>query len=399
MIFTLETLQARHGDSLILHYGPTDAPRFIVIDGGPARVYDSWLRPRLMEIKEYWNPGKPLPLSMVMISHMDDDHVNGVLDLTRELRDAHDAAEPKEFEIEHIWFNAFDDIVGNQQVPRLAGLTSTASVANLLAAVPELATNPHHINAVLTSTGQGRTLRDDIELLGIPVNEPFDPIEPGKPPLVRGDIDLSVIDWGDGLTLRVLHPDHQRLLKMQEKWDKDLKKAKDSGDNSVIVAAFKDKSPFNLASIVVLAELGGKRILLTGDARGDDILEGLEAAGRLDDQGRIHVDILKLPHHGSDRNVSREFFEKVTADHYVISGNGEHHNPDTPTLVMLSVATRGRDDFTIHLTNHDGKHNLRAELDDFIQADRARGRTYGFEFRADDALSFKIDLADDAVEY
>ena len=32
MILTLEALQAKHGDSLILHFGSADAPKFIEID-------------------------------------------------------------------------------------------------------------------------------------------------------------------------------------------------------------------------------------------------------------------------------------------------------------------------------------------------------------------------------
>ena len=63
-----------------------------------------------------------------------------------------------------------------------------------------------------------------------------------------------------------------------------------------------DKSVFNLSSIVVLADSGGRRMLLTGDARGDHVLDGIEAAGLFKDD-RLHVDLLKLPHHGSDRNV------------------------------------------------------------------------------------------------
>ena len=33
-IFTLEALQAKHGDALLLHYGDAASPRLIVIDGG-----------------------------------------------------------------------------------------------------------------------------------------------------------------------------------------------------------------------------------------------------------------------------------------------------------------------------------------------------------------------------
>jgi hypothetical protein len=43
------------------------------------------------------------------------------------------------------------------------------------------------------------------------------------------------------------------------------------------------------------------------------------------------------------------FFERVKANHYVFSGNGENGNPERKTLEMLLDA-RGNDDFAIHLT-------------------------------------------------
>src|SRR5262249_2988390 len=113
--------------------------------------------------------------------------------------------------------------------------------------------------------------------------------------------------------------------------------------------AFVDKSVANLSSIVVLAEANNKRILLTGDARGDKVMEGLELVGLLPKNGNMHVDILKVPHHGSDRNMKTIFFERVKANHYVFSGNGEHGNPERKTLEMLLEA-RGNDDYAVHLT-------------------------------------------------
>jgi hypothetical protein len=400
MLFTLEALQAKQGDCLVLHYGPNDAPKIIVIDGGPGGIYQDFLKPRLLEIREALTPDVPLPLSMVMVSHMDDDHVNGVLDLTDELCEAVDDNRPPVFDVQNMWFNTFDDIVGNLQIPRLSGLGRTATVADLVGIVPQFVTLDRHISAVIASTGQGRRLRDDAEFLTVSVNSPFGPLGPGKPALVRGDVGDNSIDWGDGLSIRVLHPDHQRLTEMQDKWDEDLKKAAQKGDDSIIFASLgkRDTSPFNLASIVCLVEFDGKRMLLTGDARDDDILDGLRRANLLDGDDHIHVDILKIPHHGSDRNMSQHFFERVSADHYIISGNGEYNNPDKSTLVMLSMATQGRDDFTIHLTNHEGEHELQKKLDEFIEDDRRRGRTYGFEFRKEDDLSLTVDLLD-AIDY
>jgi hypothetical protein len=90
-------------------------------------------------------------------------------------------------------------------------------------------------------------------------------------------------------------------------------------------------------------------MLLTGDANGKFVLSGLEAAGLLEEGGSMHVDVLKLPHHGSIRNVDVPFFERIRADHYVASADGSFGNPDPPTLQMIADVRQG-DDYTIHLT-------------------------------------------------
>ena len=134
-------------------------------------------------------------------------------------------------------------------------------------------------------------------------------------------------------------------------------------------------------------------MLLTGDGLDTDIVEGLESAGLMD-EGRCHVDILKLPHHGSDRNVSREFFAKVSADHYVASGDGRHGNPEIHTLELIEASRGAEDDYQVHLTHRHGKEELGERLDVFL-ADKPAAR---YVFRDDDALSMKVDLAT-AVDY
>jgi hypothetical protein len=52
MVFTLEPLRAQEGDCLLLHFGTAKDPKLAVIDGGPGRVYEDFLEPRLEEIRE-----------------------------------------------------------------------------------------------------------------------------------------------------------------------------------------------------------------------------------------------------------------------------------------------------------------------------------------------------------
>jgi hypothetical protein len=92
---------------------------------------------------------------------------------------------------------------------------------------------------------------------------------------------------------------------------------------------------------MLLAKERDKTVLLTGDGSQVDILKGLEAAGELDDDGRIHVDVLKIQHHGSEHNIDEDFCRRVTADHYVFCANGDDENPDERAVQAVLDAREG----------------------------------------------------------
>ena len=144
-----------------------------------------------------------------------------------------------------------------------------------------------------------------------------------------------------------MQPELVALQQQHDDWLKELK-AKGMTPEQAL-AAYVDKSVPNLSSIVVLAKAGDKSILLTGDARGDKILEGLELAGVMKRGQTVKVDVLKVPHHGSSNNLETSFFQRIKADHYVFSGDGEHGNPERESMQMLFDA-RGPEPFAIHLT-------------------------------------------------
>ena len=82
MIFALEALQGNDGDCLLLHYGSTaDQTNPVLIDGGSRGVYQSVLKPRLDSLRGQ----SSLDLRMVLVSHIDADHITGVIDLLRRL--------------------------------------------------------------------------------------------------------------------------------------------------------------------------------------------------------------------------------------------------------------------------------------------------------------------------
>jgi hypothetical protein len=349
-VFTLEALQAAHGDALILHYGPAATPRFIVVDGGPKGIFKASLGPRLDEIKRN-RGGGVLEIRLLMVSHIDDDHITGILDLTRMLLDLKDRNVPLPYEVLTLWHNSFDDIARKIN----ASIRPDEPLGHLLArAKPKTADGA----ALIASVAQGRQLRLDADALGLNMNSGFDDL------LVFGE-GAEALNMGAKLRFTVLGPRQAELDKLEAKWRKEVaarlaakarKKPKSGGGSALdaaelgaLAAAFVDESVHNLSSVVVLAELDGKSMLLTGDARGDFILESLHEA-QLIKNGKLSVDVFKVPHHGSVRNADAELFETIVADHYVFSANGRDGNPDPPTFSMLFKA-RPTGRYHLWLTN------------------------------------------------
>lgn len=344
MIFSLDVRRAEKGDCLILHYGSKDDPGLILIDGGPAKVYGPHLEPRLDQIRAArgLNDNDSLPVDLLMVSHIDDDHIHGVLDLTKRLVGEKDAQQPLLVKVRSFWHNTFDKIIGNDPKGLKDGVEASFGAASLSGEFDTEGLDPAAAR-VLASVDQGMHLQDDARKLKLR-NSQF-----GTDLVMAQE---ETVDMKRGLTFTVAGPLKPELAALQESYDEFLRNKEEKKKEKEVVASFTDKSVPNLSSIVVVAEVGGKRMLLTGDARGDKVLNGLEQVGLLKegDDNTIHVDILKLPHHGSERNVENIFFKRIIADHYVASGNGEHGNPDRATLQMILDMRGEDDDYTIHLT-------------------------------------------------
>jgi hypothetical protein len=396
MIFTLEALKAAYGDALLLHFGNPKTPHLAIIDGGPRGVYRSVLKPRLQKLmtdRKRLIDGQ-LPVRLLMVSHIDDDHVNGVLEMANELADM---TGKKPYGVESLWHNSFDDILGNQ------GHELAASLEPFVKSLPTGGSLPddsplknYHAALVMASVQQGRQLRNAAKRLGWDINKEFG----GK--LVRVPKEgIKIVPIAEGLTLTPLGPAEKNVEALNTEWDKEIKRMGVAVDVAR-AAEYADRSVFNLSSIIVLAQMPSKdgrtlRMLLTGDARGDDIIAGLEEAGLMEN-GKCHVDLLKLPHHGSDRNVEPAFFKRVVADHYVVSSNGDKFdNPDKDTLEWLAEARRGTGHFKLYLTypvaefKFKKRKHIQKELQDFIDTGKESG-DFTVVCREPGALSVRIDL-------
>lgn len=345
MPFMFEALPARYGDSLFLTFEDGGQTRRVLIDAGPATVYENFVRKRLVEARA--EAGGELTLDAVMVSHVDADHIVGLLDLFAELQDAEQRQQPWPFDVKWLLHNSFDALMdeGEGGVARVLGgetlLASLGGAATLSGALGEGRTFDHAAELVLASYAQGSKLSTLAAALRITRNPPDgSPIMSTEAP--------RVLNLG-AASFTIVGPRERELKKLRKAWDKWRETAKAKKKPTAELAATLDTSVPNLSSIVALLEHGGAKVLLTGDARSDYIHDGLKAAGLTDAAGKLHVDVLKMPHHGSIRNVTLDFLKKVTADHYVASGDGTYGNPDRATLELIEQA-RPQGGFTVHLT-------------------------------------------------
>jgi len=340
-MLNLRVVQAQHGDCLLLEYGSAASPKYMLIDGGPADVYEAHLKPVLKAL-----PAKDRSLQRVILSHVDDDHIKGVLDLMEELKVQREGRGRPTVAVQELWHNTFSEIVdlgleglGSDRPDLLCGIVDlTPELADL----SDAEAGPADQGATFESIDQGDDLTGQAGSLTLPINHDFRPER-----LISVEGAPRPVPEFEGLNLYVVGPSHQNLGKLQTQWQRwlaqqSLSRPRDlESDRPEEEPAPKpDESIFNLSSIMLLAEADGKRILLTGDGLGRHLIQGLEQAGLLQPGETFHVDILKLPHHGSARNVSRGFFRRVTADRYVISANGRDGNPDLLTLKWLVEAAR-----------------------------------------------------------
>lgn len=356
MIFTLEALNARQGDAFLLHYGEKKSLKHILIDGGPTAAYNEVLKKRLAELKPAGGHGTPR-LEMIMVSHLDSDHICGICSMAEEMIRAHTSHRALPYDVSSIWLNTFEKKILAKVKEITAALEGaqagmhetevTYPVTKKLPIGPSAA-------AFLTSVKDGITMTNYAHKLGFSVNYPFDDFVAAPE---NGEAVVE-IDQRYGLKFNVISPDQCMIDNLENEWraicvEITNAKAKNRMKEAEIIAAgYIDNSIYNLSSIVVLAEAGGKKMLLTGDARGDIVVEGLKRAHLLKN-GKLHVGLLKLPHHGSKRSVSPEFFQTISADNYVISANGTEGHPDTETLEWLIKSRGSAERYNIYFTNCD----------------------------------------------
>jgi beta-lactamase superfamily II metal-dependent hydrolase len=397
----IKVFQSDKGDCFLISNKPAGKRKFfhMLVDGGMRSSYTKFVAPSLFDELKLNNADKDkrVKLNLVYVSHIDQDHISGVLQLFDDLKDwrVYDfrkktnpgLAEPaskRPPEVEAIWHNAFHEQVGDNagQIENMLAATATILSGATDEDTLELASGFQNL---FTSEAEAVQLsrRLGAKQLDVPLNQEFKRhlmcVKPGMPaPIKLGGMDFYVLapavedlellrkEWNEWLV-----DQEKRVRSIQKKAVQDEKDLMGTANAAASLLELTQKQASNmkqellalsdatseaeekrlrkrlgkrqsvtapnLASLMVLVEAGNKKILLTGDGHSDDILKGLEFHKKLDqnDGKNLHVNILKVQHHGAEHNIDVEFCQRITADHYIFCGNGEHQNPDFDAVRAL----------------------------------------------------------------
>ena len=313
-MFTIEMLEANEGDALWIEYGDPGRPHRMLIDCGYKSTY--------RQVLKRFDADPKLRLELFVLTHIDGDHIAGSVPFISDARIT-------KTNVREVWFNSrnhLGDKMGAEQAEYFT----------------------HH-------------LVDK----GFAWNKKFG----GQSVVIEDRAALAVHEFA-GLKLTLLSPTRRELRELARNWDtelervmkgKNVKSVKDlvaigsptlapdrMGDkpNVAKLAATEfdpDPEKPNGSSIAFLAEFkdnfdGGreKSVLFTGDAHSPVLEESIRRLLTDRGQGKLVVDALKLSHHGSKKNTSKDLLHLLTCKHFLFSSNGsKHEHPDLECVARV----------------------------------------------------------------
>lgn len=317
--FRIEMMPAKHGDALLVEYG-TRQTRRLVIDGGPLSAYP------LIEARLDRLPEGDRGVELLVITHVDTDHVEGVIRLL---------AMPESkwpFSVDEIWFNGWRHI---EEARDLGGREGEFVSALISRRAGDRWNTRFERKAVrVGAVPDDRVKLEDGMVLTVlsPTAEALAALlKAWKKSAKEWEIEPGHLDqaWQQLVDENKFHPGAELTLGPDDLTAK-LRKQLTGGDDSTA----------NGSSIAFLAEYAGKRALLLGDAHMDVVCGALEARGHTKEKP-LRMDAVKMAHHGSRNNLTPRFLELVDAAHWLVSTNGDKfEHPDAAAIEAVIAGAR-----------------------------------------------------------
>jgi hypothetical protein len=241
----IRVFQSGKGDCLLL----TDSAEQtrILVDGGMPDAYSRHVAPTLGAMRKAGDT-----LDLVYVSHIDQDHIGGVLRMLddevawkvhehqkKNGNKAHPEPEaPRPPEIQRLWHNGFSDLLKNNAGPIEEALAAMAPV--LSGAISEAVREAgRHQGDLVTSVGEAIRVsrRLSPKQLDIPLN--IVPGVKGKGKLLMVRKNQAAANLG-GFAITIIGPTAKHLEKLRKEWNAFLSNAKNKKQLTTIRQTARD---------------------------------------------------------------------------------------------------------------------------------------------------------------
>lgn len=313
----IEMLPAAHGDCLLVEYGDgVKVEGRILLDGGLRSTFEKALAPRLARI------GKPCPLDLLVVTHVDQDHIEGVLALL-------DLPAPERVvDARWVWFNGYGEISSGRLGP-----AQGEDVSQRLSALP-YDWNAGFDKRIVVAPRSGA-----LPVVKLPGRATLTLLSPG-----RTQLRALVPVWEDALREAGLRPGGGRISAAAKAGilgakKRPLKRIAPSDVPALAGATTPtDDAEANGSSIAFILEHRRKKVLFAADAHPDVLEEALRRYGAGE---RVRLDAFKLPHHASKHNVARSLLARVACRDFLVSTDGSRFgHPDPEAIARVLVTQR-----------------------------------------------------------
>lgn len=298
----IEPLKAEHGDAIVIRFGSEVNKAIIVIDGGPVSCAD--------RIADYYDSLGYIDL--LILTHYDEDHIGGLLEyIGRHTKDKSELI--GEIWVNGAWVINFDK---DENVSSYDNAYNLASCINRMKDKGIIKSLVYNINNSMDDVKyEGFALSiltpnsSYLEMLGNEFKRYVDEHGLADDP----DTDEQV--------------SYGRTLKDSQKSLETLADEKHKANTTFM----------NKTSISFILYAEGKSIMMLGDADINDVVKKLTDMGY--SKGKpIHLDLVKLSHHGSKGNINKKFLEIIDCNYFLFTtngGTGGAYHPDRKTIALI----------------------------------------------------------------
>jgi len=304
-----EFFEAGCGDSILVS---TSNGTNILIDGGDSGTSE--------EIEEYLDENGINKLDLVILTHLDKDHIKGLIEiLDNDVQRIYKDQEYKPL-INEVWFNSFKNTINKDDEWFR----------------PILKSNNLSINHQISFTKLLNSLKGRIKFKDyISVDE---------------QRSFKV----ENIEIYLLSPNQKKLDQLYKKYKNKVDSTKNlstssyckDSDESIDDLSNKvfnnngDNSVANGSSIAFILLHKEKKFLFLADAHMELIVEELKKYKRdFNNNQKIKFEFIKLSHHGSKNNLNNDFLDLVETKNYVIltDSKGRNRHPDKETLSKIII--------------------------------------------------------------